>query len=262
VSEDGDAKVMAPDLSGKVAVVTGGGSGIGLAISKRLADDGAAVAVLDRDIRSAQDAAAKITAGGATAIGVEADVTDRARIEAVVAEIAVRLGPPTILINNAGLQQFGPFLKISLESWQRIFDVNLTGTFHCCQVVLPYMLEARWGRIVNISSSSAQGGQPMMAAYVSSKAGVIGLTKTLALEFGPKGITVNTIPPGFIDTPMLRDTETKGLLGDGVDEHAKRTPVRRVGRPEDIAAATAFLVSEEASYVTGQVIGVNGGRNT
>ena len=102
----------------------------------------------------------------------------------------------------------------------------------------------------------------MMAAYVSSKAGVIGLTKTLALEFGPKGITVNTIPPGFIDTPMLRDTETKGLLGDGVDEHAKRTPVRRVGRPEDIAAATAFLVSEEASYVTGQVIGVNGGRNT
>jgi len=250
------------DLSGKVAVVTGGGSGIGLAISKRLAADGAAVAILDRHGASAEEAAAKITTGGGTALGVEADVTDRARVEVAVAEVVDRLGAPTILVNNAGLQQFGSFLKVDLETWQRVLDVNLTGTFHCCQVVLPHMLAARWGRIVNISSSSAQGGQPLMTAYVSSKAAVIGLTKALALEFAPKGITVNTIPPGFIDTPMLRDSESKGLLGGEVDEHAKRTPVRRVGRPEDIAAATAFLVSEEASYVTGQVIGVNGGRNT
>jgi 2-hydroxycyclohexanecarboxyl-CoA dehydrogenase len=250
------------DLSGKVAVVTGGGSGIGLAISERLAADGAAVAVLDRDAPSAQEAAAKITGANGTAIGVGADVTDRARVEAAVAEAVDRLGPPTILVNNAGLQQFGPFLKIDLQTWQRVLDVNLTGTYHCCQVVLPHMLEAGWGRIVNISSSSAQGGQPMMTAYVSSKAGVIGFTKALALEFGPRGITVNTIPPGFIDTPMLRDSEAKGRLGDGVDEAIKRTPVRRIGRPEDIAAATAFLVSGEASYVTGQVFGVNGGRNT
>ena len=140
--------------------------------------------------------------------------------------------------------------------------MNLTGTFHCCQAVVPDMIEAGWGRIVNISSSSAQGGQPLMTHYVAAKAGVIGLTKALALEFGPKGITVNTIPPGFIDTPMLRASESKGLLGKGVEFHAAQTPVRRVGRPEDIAAACAYLVRDEAGYITGQVIGVNGGRNT
>jgi len=248
--------------AGRVAVVTGGGSGIGLAISERLAADGAAVAVLDRDGASAGDAAAKITAAGGTALGFEADVTDRPGVEAAVAELAAQLGAPTILVNNAGLQHFGPFLKTDLETWQRVIDVSLTGTYHCCQVVVPHMLEASWGRIVNISSSSAQGGQPFMTAYVSAKSAVIGFTKALALELGPKGITVNTIPPGFIDTPMLRDSESKGLLGPGVDVATANTPVRRIGRPEDIAAATAFLVSEEASYVTGQVIGVNGGRNT
>ncbi len=252
----------AHDLHGKVAVVTGGGSGIGLAISERLAAGGAAVAVLDRNGASADEAAAKIDADGGTAIGVEADVTDRAGVEVAVGRVAEMLGGPTILVNNAGLEHFGPFLKIDLETWRRVLEVNLTGTYHCCQVVIPHMLASGWGRIVNISSSSAQGGQPYMAAYVSSKAGVIGLTKSLALEFGPKGITVNTIPPGFIDTPMLRASESKGHLGGGVEEHEQRTPVRRIGRPEDIAAATAFLVTEEASYITGQVIGVNGGRNT
>ena len=252
----------AGDRRGKVAVVTGGGSGIGLAISARLAADGAAVAVLDRNGASADEAAALITDRGGRAIGVEADVTDRAGVEVAVDHIAQQLGRPTILVNNAGLEQFGPFLKIDPETWQRVHTVNLTGTYHCCQVVIPHMLEAGWGRIVNISSSSAQGGQPYMAAYVSSKAAVIGLTKSLALEFGPKGITVNTIPPGFIDTPMLRANEAKGRLGGPVEEHEGRTPVRRIGQPEDIAAATAFLVTEEASYVTGQVIGVNGGRNT
>jgi NAD(P)-dependent dehydrogenase (short-subunit alcohol dehydrogenase family) len=257
-----DAATAGPAGAERVAVVTGGASGIGLAIAERLAAGGIAVAILDRNAAAADEAATKVAATGATAVGLDVDVTDRAGVEAAVAEVRERLGPPTILVNNAGLQGFGPFLKITPEAWGRVLDVNLTGTFHCCQVVIPHMVEAGWGRIVNISSSSAQGGQPYMAHYVSSKAAVIGLTKSLALEFGPKGITVNTIPPGFIDTPMLRDSESKGLLGESVEHHAGLTPVRRVGRPEDIAAACAFLVSEEASYVTGQVIGVNGGRNT
>ncbi len=244
------------------AIVTGGGSGIGLAISERLAADGIAVAVLDREGEAADEAAGKIVAAGGTAMGVAADVTDRAAVDAAVEQVGSTLGVPTILVNNAGLDGFSPFLKLTLEAWNRVLEVNLTGTFQCCQAVLPGMLDAGWGRIVNISSSSAQSGQPLMAHYVASKAGMIGLTKSLALEFGPKGITVNTIPPGFIDTPMLRKSEAKGLLGEGVEHHEKLTPVRRVGRPEDIAATCAFLVRDEASYITGQVIGVNGGRNT
>jgi NAD(P)-dependent dehydrogenase (short-subunit alcohol dehydrogenase family) len=246
----------------RTAIVTGGGSGIGLAISERLAADGINVAVTDRDGAAAEAAAAKIVASGGTAIGVTMDVTDRPQIDAAVAQVRERLGRPTILVNNAGLDGFSPFLKITPEVWARVIEVNLTGTFNCCQAVLPDMVEEEWGRIVNISSSSAQGGQPYMTHYVSSKAGVIGLTKALALEFGPKGITVNTIPPGFIDTPMLRAAEGKGYLGGGVEEHSKTTPVRRAGRPEDIAAMCSFLVRDEASYVTGQVLGVNGGRNT
>lgn len=249
-------------MTERTAIVTGGASGIGLAIAERLATDGNAVAIFDRDGAAADAAAQKITAGGGRAIGVTVDVTDRAQIDAGVEETRNRLGAPMILVNCAGLDGFDPFLSITAEKWNRILAVNLTGTFDCCQAVVPYMVEAGWGRIVNISSSSAQGGQPLMTHYVASKAGVIGFTKALALELGPKGITVNTIPPGFIDTPMLRRSEAKGLLGKGVEFHASQTPVRRAGRPEDIAAACAFLVRDEAGYVTGQVIGVNGGRNT
>jgi NAD(P)-dependent dehydrogenase (short-subunit alcohol dehydrogenase family) len=247
---------------GRTAIVTGGGSGIGRAISERLAADGAAVAIFDRDAASAETTASKIVAAGGSARGLTVDVTDRGQIDAAVAEVRAHLGRPTILVNSAGLDGFEPFLDIRIHTWDRILAVNLTGTFHCCQAVVPDMLEAGWGRIVNISSSSAQGGQPLMTHYVAAKAGVIGFTKALALELASKGITVNTIPPGFIDTPMLRAAEQKGLLGKGVDYHVSQTPVRRVGRPEDIAAACAFLVSDDASYITGQVIGVNGGRNT
>jgi len=249
------------EADARVAIVTGGASGIGLAITERLASEGNAVAIFDRDSAAAETAAAKVTAAGGNTIGVAVDVTDRAQIDAGVAETRERLGRPTILVNCAGLDGFDPFLSISADTWNRILAVNLTGTFDCCQAVVPDMVEAGWGRIVNISSSSAHSGQPLMTHYVAAKAGVIGFTKALALELGPKGITVNTIPPGFIDTPMLRRAEEKGLLGD-VDANAARTPVRRIGRPEDIAAACAFLVRDEASYITGQVIGVNGGRNT
>jgi NAD(P)-dependent dehydrogenase (short-subunit alcohol dehydrogenase family) len=240
-------------MTERVAIVTGGASGIGLAISERLAADGNAVAIFDLDGAAADEAAGKIVAGGAHAI---------VQIDAGVVDTRTRLGRPTILVNSAGLDGFDPFLKITAEKWNRILAVNLTGTFDCCQAVVPDMLDEGWGRIVNISSSSAHSGQPLMTHYVAAKAGVMGFTKALALELGPKGITVNTIPPGFIDTPMLRRSEEKGLLGEGVEHNAARTPVRRVGRPEDIAAACAFLVRDEAGYITGQVIGVNGGRNT
>lgn len=246
----------------RTAIVTGGASGIGLAIAERLADDGHAVAIFDLNGEAAKEAARKIAVSGGAAIGLQVDVTDRDVIADGVATARDGLGAPSVLVNSAGLDGFDPFLSITPETWDRILAVNLTGTFNCCQAVVPDMIERGWGRIVNISSSSAQGGQALMTHYVAAKAGVIGFTKALALELGPKGITVNTIPPGFIDTPMLRSSEARGMLGKGVDYHAARTPVRRVGRPEDIAAACAFLVREDAGYVTGQVIGVNGGRNT
>jgi 2-hydroxycyclohexanecarboxyl-CoA dehydrogenase len=246
----------------RTAVVTGGASGIGLAIAGRLAGDGHQVAVLDVNGDAAAMAAQTIAASGADAVGVTADVTDRAAIAAGLEQVHARLGPVTVLVNSAGLDGFDPFLDITPERWDRLLAVNLTGTFNMCQLVLPDMIGEGWGRIVNISSSSTHSGQPFMAHYVSAKSGVNGLSKSLALEFGPRGITVNVIPPGFIDTPMLRAAERRGLLGGSVEEHAARTPVRRAGRPEDIAAMCAFLVRDEASYITGQIIGVNGGRNT
>ncbi|EHB58630.1 3-oxoacyl-(acyl-carrier-protein) reductase [Mycolicibacterium rhodesiae JS60] len=233
----------------RTALVTGGSSGIGQAIAERLRKDGHRVATID------------VTASD-TEHSFCADVTDPARVQAVHAAIHDALGPVTILVNAAGMTGFERFSSLSFETWSRVIDVNLNGVFHCTQAVLPDMLAAGWGRIVNISSSSTHSGEPFMAHYVAAKSAVNGLTKSLALEYGPRGITANVVPPGFIDTPMLRKAESDGLLGGTVDDHAKRTPVRRVGRPEDIAAACAFLVSEEAGYITGQILGVNGGRCT
>jgi 2-hydroxycyclohexanecarboxyl-CoA dehydrogenase len=246
--------------SNRTAIITGGASGIGLAISERSAADGAAVAIFDLNGKAAEAAAEKIEAAGGTALGLAVDVTDRDGIDAAVANVKTRLGLPTILVNSAGMTGFDPFLDIPLEKWNKILEVNLTGTFNCCQAVIPQMLEAGWGRIVNISSSSVHSGSARMTHYVAAKSGVVGLTKALALEFASRGITVNTIPPGFIDTPMLRGAAADGSVN--IDRSIGTTPVGRVGQPEDIAAACAFLVSEEASYITGQVIGVNGGRNT
>jgi 2-hydroxycyclohexanecarboxyl-CoA dehydrogenase len=232
----------------KNAVVTGGGSGIGQAVAQRLRADGLHVATLD--LNPSDDDFA-----------YTADVTDRAAVDSALDAIRAQLGPVTVLVNAAGLERFKRFTDITFEDWQRVIDVNLNGVFHCIQAVLSDMVEAGWGRIVNISSSSTHSGQPFMSPYVAAKSAVNGLTKSLALEYGPSGITVNAVPPGFIDTPMLRKSEARGLLGD-TQKQIEATPVRRIGRPEDIAAACAFLISEEAGYITGQILGVNGGRNT
>lgn len=232
----------------KTAVVTGGASGIGLAIARRLRADGIDVATLDLKTPDSE-------------LAFSADVTNRSQVDAALAAIRQRLGPVTILVNAAGLDGFKRFSNITFEDWQRVIDVNLNGVFHTIQAVLPDMVAAGWGRIVNISSSSTHSGTPYMTHYVAAKSAVNGLTKALALEYGPSGITVNAVPPGFIDTPMLRNAAAQGHLGD-IEQSIARTPVRRIGKPEDIAAACAFLVSEEAGYITGQILGVNGGRNT
>jgi 2-hydroxycyclohexanecarboxyl-CoA dehydrogenase len=247
----------------RTAIVTGAGSGIGRAIALRLAADGLAVAVLDLNEEAAEKVAGEIGERGQDALACGGvDVSDRAQVVAAVERVRTQVGPPLVLVNNAGITGFKRFLDISDERWDRMLEVNLNGPFYCTQTVVPHMVEAGWGRIVNISSSSAQSGQQFMVHYVTTKAGLIGFTKALALELGPQGITVNTIPPGFIDTPMLRDSEQRGQLGGTVEDAIDRTPVRRAGQPEDIANACSFLVSDDASYVTGQVIGVNGGRNT
>lgn len=232
----------------KNAVVTGGASGIGAAVAERLRADGLQVATIDLNPGDAK-------------FSYAADVTDRSAVDAALGEIRAELGPVTVLVNAAGLDRFKKFLDLSFEEWQKVVDVNLNGVFHCTQAVLPDMIEAGWGRIVNISSSSTHSGQPFMSPYVAAKSAVNGLTKSLALEYGPAGITVNAVPPGFIDTPMLRKAEQRGFLGD-TEHQIQQTPVRRMGRPEDIAAACAFFISEEAGYITGQILGVNGGRNT
>jgi 2-hydroxycyclohexanecarboxyl-CoA dehydrogenase len=233
----------------KTALVTGGASGIGRSIADRLRADGNHVASID------------ITESD-TDFSYVADVTDRAAIDTALDAVRSALGPITILVNAAGMTSFRRFTNLTLAEWSKVVDVNLNGVFHVTQAALPDMLEAGWGRIVNISSSSTHSGSPYQSAYVAAKSAVNGLTKSLALEYGPSGITVNVVPPGSIDTPMLRAAEEKGLLGGSIDDIAARIPVRRIGTPEDIAAACSFLVSDEAGYITGQIVGVNGGRCT
>lgn len=242
----------------RVAVVTGGASGIGLATARRLAAQGDRVGILDLDGLAADDAAAAIRADGGAALGVAVDVSDRASVDAALDAVRAEYGPILVMVTSAGVAPFERFLDISLASWERTLAVNLTGTFHCLQAVLPDMVDAGWGRIVTISSSSAQQGAPRMGHYSASKGGVIALTRSLAKEFGGKGITVNTVPPSMIDTPMSRQSQEEGDLPD-LAVLAARIPVGRVGTGDDIAAAVVFLCSEDAGYISGQTFGVNGG---
>jgi 2-hydroxycyclohexanecarboxyl-CoA dehydrogenase len=244
---------------GRVAVVTGGASGMGLAIARHLAARGDRVGVLDLQGEAALRAAAELRESGAAAIGVEADVADRRAVDSALDKVRAELGPVAIMVTSAGLDAFERFTDITIQSWERILAVNLTGTFHCLQAAVPDMLQARWGRIVTISSSSAQSGAARMGHYAAAKAGVIGLTRSLALEYARKGITVNVVTPGMIDTPMLRRAASGGDIGTVEKTAAMAVPIGRAGTPEEIAATCGFLCSDGAAFITGQVVGVNGG---
>ena len=241
----------------RVAVVTGAASGIGLGVARRFGADGDRVALLDRHGDAAERAAAELREQGVDAVAYEVDVADWSAVSDAFERVRAELGPVGVLVTSAGIESFDAALDITPDTWGRILAVNLTGTFACIQAALPDMIDAGWGRIVTISSSSAQSGAPYMAHYSASKGGVIGLTKALARELAGAGITVNTIPPSLVDTPMARDAEARGLVN--VDTMAAMVPLGRAGTPDDIAAACAFLCSDGGSYITGQVIGVNGG---
>ncbi len=242
----------------RVAVVTGAASGMGLAIARRLAEQGDRVALWDRHGAAARQAAEELSVElGVGTLASEVDVTDRDAVDEAVHAVHDEFGPVEILVASAGIEASTPVVDITMREWDRMIAVNLTGTFHCIQAVVPDMQAAGWGRIVTISSASAQSGAPNKSHYAASKGGVISLTKALAFELGAAGITVNTIPPGIIDTPMARQSEKAGNLN--VEAAGARMPLRRAGTVEEIAATCAFLCSDGAGYITGQTVGVNGG---
>jgi 2-hydroxycyclohexanecarboxyl-CoA dehydrogenase len=246
-------------VSYKVAIVTGAAAGIGAACSRRLARQGVAVAVLDLDAERCADTVAAIREAGGTALAVGADVSDRASVKAAVEEVRETLGPVSILVNNAGVTDFTPFEDLTDERWDFIYAVNVRGLFIMTQECLPDMKAASWGRIVNISSSSAQTGATNMIPYSSSKGAVVTMTRSMAQEFGPYGITVNNIPPGSVMGTIMSEAN-RDRFQIPTEVLLQSVPVRRLGEPDDIANACAWLCHEDSGYVTGQTIGVNGGR--
>jgi 2-hydroxycyclohexanecarboxyl-CoA dehydrogenase len=246
-------------LQGKSVIVTGAASGIGLATAQRFAREGARVAIWDINEDAAQRAAAELSQTGAKAIAARVDVSNRSHVNEALERFHADFGPVQILVNNAGITDFRPFMETTEEDWDRVMSINLKSMLVVTQAVLPDMLAAKWGRIINVSSSSAQTGSARMTAYAASKGGVIAFTKALAQELASKGITVNNVPPGFVDTPMLRGEGVAGL-GASVEQVAARSPMGRAGRPENIAAACTFLASDDADYITGHTLSVNGGR--
>jgi 3-oxoacyl-[acyl-carrier protein] reductase len=244
----------------RVAIVTGAARGIGAAVAKRLAKDGYAVTVVDLDESSCKETVAAIEADGGRAIGVGADVSDSNAVTAAVDRVAAELGPPTVLINNAGITRDNLLFKMTEQDWDAVLGVHLRGAFLMSRAVQKHQVDQGWGRIVNLSSTSALGNRGQVN-YSAAKAGMQGFTKTLAIELGKFGVTANAIAPGFIETDMTAATaERVGVpFEDFKKAAATQIPVGRTGKPEDIAAMAAFFVSDEASFVSGQVIYVAGG---
>jgi 3-oxoacyl-[acyl-carrier protein] reductase len=243
-----------------VAIVTGAARGIGAATARRLAADGFAVAVVDLDEGQAKGTVEEIESAGGRALAVGADVSDAAAVDAAVSRIAEELGAPVVLVNNAGVTRDNMLFKMSDSDWDTVMNVHLRGAFLMTRATQKYMTEAKWGRIVNLSSVSALGNRGQVN-YSTAKAGLQGFTKTLAIELGKFGVTANAIAPGFIETEMTRATaERMGIpMEDFIKGAASTIPVARVGQPEDIAHLVSFLVSEGAGFVSGQVIYAAGG---
>jgi 2-hydroxycyclohexanecarboxyl-CoA dehydrogenase len=241
-------------LADRVAFVTGGGRGIGRAIALRLAQEGARVAIADIDGKSASAAAASI---GTQAIGLAVDVTDPASVMAGVAEVERHFGAIHVLINNAGWDKIEPFLDSSLDTWEKVIAINLKGPLHCVKAILPKMVERGHGRIVTIGSDAARVGSSGEAVYSAAKAGVIAFSKSLAREVARHGITINVVCPGPTDTPLFREVaDANPKLAEAL---ARAIPMRRLGRPEDLTGAVAFLASDDAQFITGQTLSVSGG---
>jgi len=238
----------------KVAIVTGGGQGIGRAIALDFAETGVDVVVADINIEAAEAAAAEAAAAGSAGLAIELNVADAASVEAMVEKVTGKYGRIDYLINNAGITRDALMMRMADDAWQAVMDINLTGTFLCSRAVIRIMMKQRDGRIVNVSSVVGAMGNAGQTNYAASKAGVMGLTKSLAREVAARGITVNAVAPGFIQTAM-----TEALPDKAREELVNLIPNGRLGTPEDVAAAVRFLVSEDASYITGQVLHVNGG---
>ncbi len=248
------------DSPSRVAIVTGAGRGIGAAVARRLASDGFAVALFDLDEAGAKAGAEAITADGGRALGVGLDISDAEQVDAAVGTVAAELGAPTVLVNNAGITRDNMLFKMSETDWDSVMGVHLRGSFLMSRAVQKHQTEQKWGRVVNLSSTSALGNRGQ-ANYSTAKAGLQGFTKTLAIELGKFGVTANAIAPGFIETDMTAATAERVGMGfeDFKNAAAEQIPVRRVGQPSDIANVVSFLVSDEASFVSGQVIYVAGG---
>ena len=246
-------------MATKTALVTGAAAGIGRACSLRLAREGIAVGVLDLNLEGCEAVVAEIKAAGGKALALKASIADRQEVTAAVNKLRKEFGPVTIVINNAGIANFIPFEELKEDDWRKMMEINVIGTFIVTQVVLPDMKAAHWGRVVNISSSSAQSGSIEQVHYSSSKGAVISMTRSLAQALGPMGVTVNNIPPGSVMQTIMSEAN-RDRFQLPPEQLAKSLPVRRLGVPDDIANACAWLVSEDSGYVTGQTIGVNGGR--